>query len=660
MPPEAKTQDDARGPPSEPEHELKTIDSPTSPLAKSTVASTPMAVSGSVPEITSDESFDARYEIVEKIGEGGMGEVHLCADRRIGRDVAIKVIRTTRASRPDVRRRFLREARVQGQLEHPSIVPVYDLAHDPTGRVYFTMRRVRGATLETVLDRLRAGDLDAQAQYTRHKLLSAFGSVCLAVHFAHTRGVLHRDLKPANIMLGDFGEVYILDWGLAKVGLDEDRAPPDEGEKPVSGDATAETDPVRTAHGAILGTPGFMAPEQVHGDVDLLDARTDVYALGAILFEIVTLEPLHGFGDAKKLTKSTLAGVDARPSARAPHLDTAPELDEICRRASAHDPADRFAHARILYERVEAFLSGDRDVALRRSLARGHASLARDAAKRALDANDGAAEARRDAMREIGRVLALDPENAEATRTLLELFTAMPRELPRAAAAELEAARRASQRASAWTSSLAYASWLFYMPLVLWMGVRDVGWGFACDVLWVGAGAASYWASRGRSIRLATDVALVLSMLATACAAGLFGPFTLLPTIAVVNTMLFVMTAEPSRRWASVLLGCLAVIAPFVLEQIGLLPPSMRFDSTGMTLLPRVNDLAPGKTVVFLLLANVAVIVTATVFVARFRDLLLESERRLHFQAWQLRQLVPDDAMPSMPPPATAPMRSRR
>jgi eukaryotic-like serine/threonine-protein kinase len=648
MPPDPKTHDDTlpSGPSFEAAHE--TIDSPSSPLARSTVASTPMAVSGSGPEITSDESFDARYEIVEKIGEGGMGEVHLCADRRIGRDVAIKVVRSTRASRPDVRRRFLREARVQGQLEHPSIVPVYDLAHDPNGRIYFTMRRVRGATLEAVLDRLRTGDLEARAVYTRHKLLSAFGSVCLAVHFAHTRGVLHRDLKPANIMLGDFGEVYVLDWGLAKVGLDDDRTLPDEGEKPVSGDATIESEPVRTAHGSVLGTPGFMAPEQVHGDVDLLDARTDVYALGAILFEIITLEPLHGFGDANKLTKSTIVGADARPSVRAPHLETAPELDEICRRATAHDPANRFANARLLYERVEAFLSGDRDVALRRSLARGHAKLAREAAKKALEANDGAAEARRDAMREIGRVLALDPENEEATRTLLQLFTAMPRELPAAAAAELDAARVASQRASAWTASIAYASWLFYMPLVLWMGVRDFGWGLTCDVLWVGAGAASFWASKGRSIRLATDVALVLSMLATACAAGLFGPFTLLPTIAVVNTMLFVMTAEPSRRWVSAVLGCFAVLVPFMLEQLGVLPPSMRFDADGMTLLPRVHDLAPGKTLVFLLLANVAVIVTATIFVARFRDALLESERRLHFQAWQLRQLVPDDAVPSM------------
>jgi serine/threonine-protein kinase len=652
MPPDPKTRADAASSPPVLEDAPKTIDNTASPFARTTVASTPMAVSGSGSgtDVGSDESFDARYQIVEKIGEGGMGEVHLCADRRIGRDVAIKVVRATRASKPDVRRRFLREARVQGQLEHPSIVPVYDLAHDPNGRVYFTMRRVRGATLEAVLDRLRTGDVEARAEFTRHKLLSAFGSVCLAVHFAHSRGVLHRDLKPANVMLGDFGEVYVLDWGLAKVGLEEERTSSGDGETPVSADATAETDAVRTAHGSILGTPGFMAPEQVHGDVDLLDARTDVYALGAILFELITHEPLHGFGDANKLTKSTLAGVDARPSTRAPHLEIAPELDEICRRATAHDASERFANARLLYERVEAFLSGDRDVTLRRTLAGAHATLARDAAKRALEANDGAGDARREAMREIGRVLALDPENEEATRTLLQLFTATPRELPAAAAAELDAARVASQRSSAWTSSLAYASWLFYMPLVLWMGVRDVGWGLACDVLWVGAGAASYWASLGRSLRLATDVALGLSMLATACAAGLFGPFTLLPTIAVVNTMLFVMTAERSRRWAIVVLGCLAVLAPFALEQLGVLPPSMRFDASGMTLLPRVHDLAPGKTVVFLLLANVAVIVTAAIFVARFRDALLASERRLHFQAWQLRQLVPDEAVPSMRP----------
>lgn len=347
-----------------------------SPLARSTAVSTAVRAYDDDDDDALADDYDARYERHEKLGEGGMGEVHVCADARIGREVAMKLVRPARGSRPDVRRRFLREARVQGQLEHPSIVPVYDLGRDPSGAAYFTMKRVRGVTLEEVLDALRDGDVEMTAKYTRHKLLTAFSSACLAVHFAHARGVLHRDLKPSNLMLGDFGEVYVLDWGLAKTGLDEERAPISAGSKPVSGDSATSREIIQTGEGAVLGTPGYMSPEQIGGDVEGLDARTDVYALGAVLFEILTLKPLHGHGDANKLMESTIRGVDARPSARAPKREIAPELDDVCVRACALEPRDRYATAREVYDAVEAFLSGDRDVARRRELARDHARAA--------------------------------------------------------------------------------------------------------------------------------------------------------------------------------------------------------------------------------------------------------------------------------------------
>ncbi|MEO6417977.1 MAG: protein kinase, partial [Polyangiaceae bacterium] len=151
-----------------------------------------------------DGRFSERYAAGELLGEGGMGEVRLIKDGRIGREVAMKVIRPGHGSRSDLRSRFLREARVQGQLEHPAIVPVYDLGVDPNGASYFTMKRVRGMTLEEVLDGLRKRDADATIEYSRRKLLTAFGSVCLAIDFAHARGVIHRDLKPGNVMLGGF------------------------------------------------------------------------------------------------------------------------------------------------------------------------------------------------------------------------------------------------------------------------------------------------------------------------------------------------------------------------------------------------------------------------------------------------------------------------
>ena len=158
-----------------------------------------------------------RYRAGDPLGMGGMGEVRMYRDELIGRDVALKVIHQSHVRETNAVQRFLREARVQAQLEHPSIVPIHDVGRTADGRTYFTMKRVRGRTLADILDALGDGEPRARARYSRRKLLTAFVSVCQAIELAHDRGVLHRDLKPANIMLGDFGEVYVLDWGIASI-----------------------------------------------------------------------------------------------------------------------------------------------------------------------------------------------------------------------------------------------------------------------------------------------------------------------------------------------------------------------------------------------------------------------------------------------------------
>src|SRR5438067_5726539 len=203
----------------------------------------------------------AGYEVSEVLGRGGMGEVVLAYDTEIGRGVAIKHMLD--ASSEVARERFLREAKIQARLDHPAIVPVYEL-----GRDYFTMKRLAGTTLLDVI---------VKGSATRQRMLRAFVDVCLAVELAHSRGVVHRDLKPANIMLGDFGEVYVLDWGIAKL-VDEPETP-----RAQTLDLPSSTHATRV--GKVLGTPEFMAPEALlHG---VADRRTDVYALGIILDQLL-------------------------------------------------------------------------------------------------------------------------------------------------------------------------------------------------------------------------------------------------------------------------------------------------------------------------------------------------------------------------------------
>jgi serine/threonine-protein kinase len=329
-----------------------------------------------------------------------MGAVDLCTDRAIGREVALKRIKPSAAS-PAALQRFVREARVQGQLEHPAIVPVHDLATTPEGAAFFTMKRVRGKALDEILEAVGQRDPEACARFGRRKLLSAFATVCLAVDFAHARGVLHRDLKPGNLMLGDFGEVYVLDWGLAKVlgtmpeGIDvegarEDTIPPVVEDSHGSGAATEI--------GALMGTPGYMSPEQCRGEVDQLGPASDVYALGCILFDILYLEPLHNGRGVVERVASTLSTIK-KGTPRAVANDVPPELEALWREATALEAGDRIQTARELATRLERYLDGERDEARRRELAAEHV----DAATR-IDTRRP--EGRAEAMQALGRALA--------------------------------------------------------------------------------------------------------------------------------------------------------------------------------------------------------------------------------------------------------------
>ena len=223
-----------------------------------------------------------RYRDPETIGTGGIGIVTSCEDPNLGRRVAVKTLRAKYAGMENLRRRFIREARVMSQLEHPNIVPVHELGRQPNGTVYFTMKQVLGESLEWVLQRLEDSDPDYLRDYPDTRLMDIFGHICQATAFAHSRGVIHRDLKPENIMIGAFGEVQIMDWGLLKVMTDSDANDDAPSVSQGGGDA-----PEATLEGQIAGTPLYMSPEQASGHIDQLDQRSDLYALGAILYRIL-------------------------------------------------------------------------------------------------------------------------------------------------------------------------------------------------------------------------------------------------------------------------------------------------------------------------------------------------------------------------------------
>lgn len=213
------------------------------------------------PELPGD-----RYDVIEPIGQGGMGMVYRASDRVLHREVALKVLRPE-ITGPEWASRIEREARILARLEHPGIVPVHDVGTLADGRIYYLMKLVRGQRLDQFV-----------GSATLAEGLRAFLRICDAVGFAHAQGVVHRDLKPSNVMVGSFGEVLVLDWGIARVAGASDPAAPTAKHQAATGD---------TAPGTILGTPGFMAPEQAQGAIHLVDERTDVYALGAILKSIV-------------------------------------------------------------------------------------------------------------------------------------------------------------------------------------------------------------------------------------------------------------------------------------------------------------------------------------------------------------------------------------
>lgn len=302
--------------------------------------------------LRSRSDFDARYELLEELGRGSMGVVYRVRDRDLNRVLAMKVLARTPSSdqeRGGLLARFLEEAQLNGRLDHPGIVPVHELGLDSKGRVYFTMKLVEGRTLAEVLQAIR----EQREGWTPEQALPILLRAAEAVAYAHSKGIVHRDLKPGNVMIGSFGEVYVVDWGLARVLSEPDRR---DLRLAVRGEDGAS---ISTLDGTVIGTPAYMPPEQAGGRVDEIGPPSDVYALGAMLYHLLAGHmPYEDRGSraAHAVVAQVLSGPPTALEQRA--RLSPPELIAIASKAMAREPADRYPDVAQFVRDLEAFLNG--------------------------------------------------------------------------------------------------------------------------------------------------------------------------------------------------------------------------------------------------------------------------------------------------------------
>ena len=290
---------------------------------------------------------ERRYKVGELLAQGGMGAILQAQDLNLRRTVAMKVVLPDKRASPESLSRFVQEAQVMGQLEHPNIVPLHELALNAQGEVFYTMKLIKGRTLGQLLEQIHHSDQATLAAYPLAQLLTVFQKVCDAIAFAHSKGVIHRDLKPENIMIGEYGEVLVMDWGLAKL-RSEQRISIGLQSSGFADCPVRASGPMPTLEGRIMGTPHYMSPEQAKGTVLEIDERTDIFALGGILYHLLTFRPPVTGSTLHEVLGKINAGLIKPPVAfnRGPgQLNQPPEMESARSVCFPHCPGGRIPEA---------------------------------------------------------------------------------------------------------------------------------------------------------------------------------------------------------------------------------------------------------------------------------------------------------------------------
>ncbi len=319
---------------------------PTQPGSRELIVPSPTTAESILAELR--RSPAERLEVEARIAAGGMGGIEVAVDRALDRRLALKVLHPHLRSSSSAVRMFLREARLTGLLDHPHIVPIYDVGERKDGALYFAMKLVEGNTLAALIRALPQGPLDIATLFS---LLDVVLKVCDALAFAHSRGILHCDIKPANVMVGEFGQVYLMDWGIARLAATE-AAPGSRADPATASSKSSLTD------NSVIGTPCYMSPEQALGHRESLDVRSDVFLLGSMLYEVLTRRPPYTTTDRAETLHLAAAGSFPSPRKVAGDGAVPLELERIVMRAMAKAPEDRYATVATLREDLARFMRG--------------------------------------------------------------------------------------------------------------------------------------------------------------------------------------------------------------------------------------------------------------------------------------------------------------